>query len=122
MLIWFVFCVLDGIIDAFMFYNRISYDNRILGRDIHVFLFLRRFTVVFLIIMIFDIEAAFMCVLTQPLIHNGVYFMTRNNLDGSYPMGFWTSKDIDDSTALIDIDNIYVRLILFAAGIAFLWV
>lgn len=121
MINWFIFCVLDGIVDGFMFYNRKTYDNNVFGRDIHTFLWLRRCIVGFFMLMLYDLNVVIACICVQPLIHNGFYFLTRKHLDGSYPMGFWTSKDEDTSTAFIDVDNVYARIIIFFLGLAILW-
>lgn len=121
MILWIIYCIFDGISDAFMFYNRKTYNNQVLGHDIHVFLTGKRFIFLLPILFIFGLKTVIACSLVQPFIHNGFYFETRKRLDNSYPVGFFTTKEQDWSTAKIDFDNAYVRSIMFVLGLAVLW-
>ena len=126
MVIWILYCIFDGLVDAFMFhkaYKANDFDNKILKIDIHKFLSIRRLIVLGLIIIKNDpipqMVVIFCCfVLVQPFFHNGVYFSIRNVLDKKvYKNSFFTTKEKDDSSALIDINDFKVRLTLFLVGV-----
>jgi hypothetical protein len=116
MIYWVLFCVLDGIIDGFMFSKAKDYENKIVGIDVHVFMLLRRFVVILALNPSWLVIIAM--ALVQTFFHNGMYFETRKRMDGSYPKGFSTTKDVDDSTAFIDVDNFAIRCVLMIVGVA----
>ena len=114
-ILWTIFCLLDGIVDGFMFSKARDYMNIVVfGIDIHVFLLFRR--VIVCIALYTGLMDVLVFALVQPFLHNGSYFEIRKRMDGSYPKGFFTSRT-GQGTAVINIDNFYVRLSLFIVGL-----
>lgn len=131
MIIWILFCILDGLVDAFMFhkaYKANDFDNKVFKIDIHKFLSARRLIVLGLILTnentILQMIILLGClILIQPYIHNGVYYAVRNKLDKRvYKDSFFTTEKNDDSSALIDITNFRMRFGLFLIGCVIFWV
>jgi hypothetical protein len=91
MLYWILFVVTISIVEAFMFHSQILYKTSI---DIHIPLTINRIVVfigIFNSYPLFEIvQYLFLCVLTFPLLHDGIYYKTRNLLnDKIYPKGFF---------------------------------
>ena len=91
LILWTIFCLLDGIVDGFMFSKARDYMNVVIfGIDIHVFLLLRR--VVVCLALYTGLIDVLVFALVQAFLHNGAYFEIRKRMDGSYPKGFFTSR------------------------------
>lgn len=119
MIWWVLFSIVDGMVDAFMFHKARDYDNKLFGIDIHKHMSLRRLIVLLVLSTGMNDIIAMMCI--HPLIHNGAYFETRKRINGTYTDGFFTSKEEDDSTAIIDFDSFYARFSIAIIGMGILY-
>ena len=130
LVLWIAYACLSGVRDAYSFSRRVDHDNKILGLDIHKYIAGMRLiliTVVYcLLISYFSIYKSIVISLSlsliHPLFHNGMYFEARKRRSNGeiYPDGFFTNKVKDDSSAIINFNNVSTRMLLFVFGIL-LW-
>ena len=128
--LWVFYAILSGIRDAYAFSQRVSYENKILGLDIHKYIAGMRLVIAILVHTLLDvyypISQSLMLTIglffVHPLFHNGAYFETRKkeSKGQTYPDGFFTTKKKDDSSAIIDFNSASIRILLFVFGIL-LW-
>jgi hypothetical protein len=129
-LIWCSYCAIEGVRDGFTFHKAglaNNYNNKVLGFDIH-FWFAAARVGVLLPLLLLTAKGALDAIvylgglsMLQPLISNGIYFMTRNSLDSNvYPKGFITTIEHSASSAVINVDKYSQRVALFITGLAFI--
>ena len=107
LIIWCLFALYCGILEAFMFHNKIFIKH------IHTYFTIFRLTVAFPLAYFNDhlpVTVLFM-VLVFPFLHDGVYYYTRNILNPRiYPKKWFDYSTT--SNAIVSL-NIFWRLILF---------
>lgn len=112
---WILFVITISIVEAFMFHSQLLHKTSI---DIHIPLTINRIVVfigIFNSFPIFEIiQYLFLCVLTFPLLHDGIYYKTRNLLNSKiYNKGFF---DQSTTTTAKFSFNFTKRLMLAILG------
>ena len=113
MIIWILYCVLDGVDDGYYYYFK---DPRKAGKvNEHTFKLAIRVLFGLAISTNPVVLASF--ALMQPFLHNNAYYNTRHLLDGSYELGLF-NQSTTSTAKLTKLMNPIVRIILFVGGIS----
>lgn len=115
MIFWYIYCILEGMNDAFMYnirdYNKVNPINE------HKIKLLQRFIIVLCISYCFGWYSFFICALTQPFLHNNSYYNTRHYLDKDiYKYGLF-SQSFNSTARMTKYETPRARIILFTIGI-----
>lgn len=114
---YFLFVLFSSVVEGFLWARKGLNHKGI--RNIHLWLVLMRSTVWFLLFLLTSWNWVLFAVLGFPLLHDGIYYMTRNFLDENiYPKGFFDVSTT--STALFTVSFQY-RAFLFVVGLAALF-
>ena len=114
---YFLFVLFSSIVEGFLWDRQGTNGKKL--RDIHVWLVLMRSTVFLMLYLSLGWEWVLFAVFSFPLLHDGVYYQTRNFLNPLiYHKGFFdTSKT---STALFTVSFKW-RLLMAVLGVFFLF-
>lgn len=136
--IWIIFAAISGVFEAFLFAGWIKHGREdwehtshswksIFKHDIHITLNIIRLVVgIFLALLLYrgDIQisslvlqgsvTALASIFVFPFIHDGVYYVMRNKIDHSYPLGF---KSESTTTSAKFSFGWKLRLSMFIGGL-----
>ena|ERR1035437_8160780 len=111
-IIWILFSLASGPIEAIYFIKRTNTFNP------HILFTIIRIIVLGLIYLFSGSWIVVLYPLVFTFLHDGMYYVTRDRLDHSYPLGWWSQSTT--STSILDrlqLTTPIIRTILFVIGL-----